>query len=51
MLVEVVLWCREEEPGVGRRVKGKGLVVLEGDVVDAMEEEPWLVRLVGESGE
>lgn len=46
-----MLWGGEKEPDVRRRVKGKGLVVLEGDVVDAMEEEPWLVRLVGESGE
>lgn len=47
----VVLGCGEEEPGVGGRVKGKGLVVLGGDVMDAMEEEPWVVGMIGESGE
>lgn len=46
-----LMGCWEEEPGVGGRVKGKGLVVLGGDVVDAMEEEPGLVGVVGERGE
>lgn len=47
----VVLGGGEEEPGVGGRVKGKGLVVLGGDVMDAMEEEPWPVGVIGECGE
>lgn len=47
----VVLGGGEEEPGVGGRVKGKGLVVLGGDVVDAMEEEPWVVGVIREYGE
>lgn len=47
----VIMRGGEEEPGIGGRVKGKGLVVLGGDVVDAMEEEPWLVGVITESGE
>lgn len=48
VVVVVVLGCGKEEPGVGGRVKGKGLVVLGGYVVDAMEEEPWVMRMVGD---
>ncbi|OIW07574.1 hypothetical protein TanjilG_08461 [Lupinus angustifolius] len=54
-LVLVLVWSSGEErselePRIGSWVKSKGLVVFGGYVVDAMEEEPWLMVVVGGSG-
>lgn len=44
-VVKRLLRCWKEEPRVGRRVKGKRLVVFGRDVVDTMEEKPWFVLM------
>lgn len=40
----------EAEPEVGDRIKSEGLVVLGGGIVDAVEEKPGLVVVVGDGG-
>lgn len=42
------------KPSIGDGVEGEGLVHLGGDVVDSVEEEPWLVMVgvvMGDGGE
>ena len=38
----------ESEPGVGGRIESERLVVLRGDVVEAVEEEPGVAAVAGE---